>query len=209
MNKQPNAAARCHVERTGRRRLARQALRSPGGSGARNWPTVWMAKLAKALDILARHRPGGGHRHWVKSGHIARKIAPPPSPLPAPGPVLHPAEAQPWRSRHGDGKDTVLASLIRQNRRTVRRHRQPYRRWSIPLISITMQRGRLGNAADPDLARYRRPVRWFRRRPSTTMMLALGDALAVALLERKGFHARRFPGIPGGPAGRCCCGSAT
>ena len=38
---------------------------------------------------------------------------------------------------------------------------------------------------------------------STTMMLALGDALAVALLERKGFSAEDFHELhPGGKLGQ-------
>ena len=37
---------------------------------------------------------------------------------------------------------------------------------------------------------------------STTMQLALGDALAVALLERRGFTARAFPGVPSGRQAR-------
>ena len=46
---------------------------------------------------------------------------------------------------------------------------------------------------------------------STTMMLALGDALAVALLERRGFSERRFPAscIPAASSAGSCCASPT
>ena len=45
---------------------------------------------------------------------------------------------------------------------------------------------------------------------STTMMVALGDALALALLERKGFSSADLAGfIRAAGSGAGCCGCAT
>jgi arabinose-5-phosphate isomerase len=81
------------------------------------------------------------------------------------------------------------------------------RRWDIPLIGITMKlESALGAAADVTLVLPKcaeagsmsvAPT------TSTTMMLALGDALAVALVDRKGFSLEDFHALhPGGKLGQ-------
>jgi len=81
------------------------------------------------------------------------------------------------------------------------------RRWSIPLIAITSRAdSTLGASADAVLLLA--PVGeagliGLAPTTSTTMMLALGDALAVALLERRGFSAEDFHQLhPGGKLGQ-------
>jgi arabinose-5-phosphate isomerase len=142
-----------------------------------------------------------------KSGHIARKIAATFASTGTPALFVHPAEAS-----HGDlgmvteqdavlalsnsGETTELADVINYTRR-----------WHIPLIAITgVATSALGSAADillalPKVAEAGSIA--LAPTTSTTMMLALGDALAIALLERRGFSAEDFKEFhPGGKLGQ-------
>lgn len=164
-------------------------------------------ELAKALDVLARVTGRVVVTGMGKSGHIARKIAATLASTGTPAQFVHPAEAS-----HGDlgmvtAKDAVLALSNSGETAELSDVISYTRRWSIPLIAITMQReSALGNAADVTLtlpkvteacSLIQAPT------TSTTMMLALGDALAVALLERKGFSTDDFQQLhPGGKLGQ-------
>jgi arabinose-5-phosphate isomerase len=142
-----------------------------------------------------------------KSGHVACKIAATMASTGTPSHFVHPAEAS-----HGDmgmitpndavlalsnsGETAELADLITYSRR-----------WRIPLIAITSRRNStLGNAADVTLAlpaTGEAGALGLAPTSSTTMMLALGDALALGLLERKGFSAEDFHQLhPGGKLGQ-------
>ena len=142
-----------------------------------------------------------------KSGHIARKIAATFASTGTPAQFVHPAEAS-----HGDlgmvtagdavvalsnsGETFELADIVSHTRR-----------WSIPLIAITTSAGStLGAAADVTLLLPKvgeAGSMAIAPTTSTTMMLALGDALAVALLERKGFSPEDFRALhPGGKLGQ-------
>jgi len=164
-------------------------------------------KVGKALDLLAHVTGRVIITGMGKSGHIARKIAATFASTGTPALFVHPAEAS-----HGDlgmvtagdavvalsnsGETFELADIINYTRR-----------WSIPLIAIT-SRGdsALGSAADvtlllPNLGEA--GSMGIAPTTSTTMMLALGDALAVALLERKGFSTEDFRQLhPGGKLGQ-------
>jgi arabinose-5-phosphate isomerase len=141
-----------------------------------------------------------------KSGHVARKIAATLASTGTPAHYVHPAEAS-----HGDigmirpedvilalswsGETTELADLIGYAKR-----------FRVPLIAITSSAdSTLGRQADLCLAlpkaREACP-NGLAPTTSTTMQLALGDALAVALLERRGFTAEHFRVYhPGGKLG--------
>ena len=142
-----------------------------------------------------------------KSGHIARKIAATLSSTGTPAYFVHPAEAS-----HGDlgaitgddvllmlswgGETAELADLITYAKR-----------FRIPLIGIASNPdSTLMEAADVKLLLPRSPEACpmgLAPTTSTTMMLALGDALAVALMERKGFSADQYRDFhPGGSLGR-------
>lgn len=168
--------------------------------------------FAKAVDILvALGRNAGQSRVIVsgmgKSGHVARKIAATMASTGTPAFFVHPAEAS-----HGDlgmvaqgdallclsnsGDVPEMADLIAHAKR-----------FGIPLIGITSkQRSALGQAAD--VALLLPPVEeacpmGLAPTTSTTMMLALGDALAVAMLERKGFTRDDYRVFhPGGRLGK-------
>ncbi|MBL8709960.1 MAG: KpsF/GutQ family sugar-phosphate isomerase [Rhodospirillaceae bacterium] len=165
------------------------------------------ALLQRALDLLAAVTGRVIVSGMGKSGHIARKIAASMASTGTPALFVHPAEAS-----HGDmgmitssdavvalsnsGETAELADLITYSRR-----------WRIPLIGITSRRdSTLGNAADVTLTlppAGEAGVLGLAPTTSTTMTLALGDALTVGLLERKGFSAEDFHRLhPGGKLGQ-------
>ncbi|MBV9374795.1 MAG: KpsF/GutQ family sugar-phosphate isomerase [Alphaproteobacteria bacterium] len=142
-----------------------------------------------------------------KSGHIARKIAATLASTGTPAQFVHPVEAS-----HGDlgmiGSGDSILALSNSGETTEFADIVAYsRRCNIPLIAITAgARSTLAAAADVVLllpeAAEACPM-GLAPTTSTTMMVGLGDALALALLERKGFSSadfRRFH--PGGRLGR-------
>ena len=142
-----------------------------------------------------------------KSGHVARKIAATLASTGSPAQFVHPGEAS-----HGDlgmitPKDAVLA-LSYSGRTTELSDLVAYtRRYDIPLIAITGERtSALAEAADVSLILPRMPEACpmgLAPTTSTTMALGLGDALAIALLERRGFSAADFQVFhPGGALGK-------
>jgi len=142
-----------------------------------------------------------------KSGHIARKIA---ATLASTGTAaffVHPAEAS-----HGDlgmigSRDVILALSNSGDTEELADILAHTRRFRIPLIAMTGgHSSSLANAADVRLLLPQVPEACpmgLSPTSSTTMMLALGDALAVALLERKGFSHSDYHALhPGGKLGR-------
>jgi arabinose-5-phosphate isomerase len=161
----------------------------------------------RALDLLH----GATGRVIVtgmgKSGHIARKIAATMASTGTPAQFVHPAEAS-----HGDmgmitSADAVLALSNSGETAELNDLIAYSRRWRIPLIGITSRgKSTLGNAADVTLAlppTGEAGALGLAPTSSTTMMLALGDALALGLLERKGFSVEDFHQLhPGGKLGQ-------
>jgi len=142
-----------------------------------------------------------------KSGHVARKIAATMASTGCPALYVHPGEAS-----HGDlgmiVKDDVVIALSNSGETAELTDLVDYtRRFSLPLIGITSrEKSALAQAADVVLLLPPEPeVGSLGLAPttSTTMMLALGDALAVAALECKGFTAEDFRNFhPGGKLGK-------
>jgi arabinose-5-phosphate isomerase len=131
-----------------------------------------------------------------KSGHIARKIAATLSSTGAPALFIHPTEAS-----HGDlgaiRKGDSILVLSRSGETSELSDIVHFaRRFGAPLIAMTAARGStLGRAADVALLLPPAPEACSETQApttSTTMMIALGDALAVALLQRRGFDASAF-----------------
>jgi arabinose-5-phosphate isomerase len=142
-----------------------------------------------------------------KSGHIARKIAATLSSTGTPAYFVHPAEAS-----HGDlgaiTRDDVLLMLSWRGETAELSDLITYaKRFAIPLIAIASNAdSTLMQAADVKLALPCAPEACpmgLAPTTSTTTMLVLGDALAVALMERKGFGAEQYRDLhPGGSLGR-------
>ncbi|HRH17239.1 MAG TPA: KpsF/GutQ family sugar-phosphate isomerase [Aquabacterium sp.] len=142
-----------------------------------------------------------------KSGHVGRKIAATLASTGTPAMFVHPAEAH-----HGDlgmvtPQDVVLALSNSGESEELTGLLPVLKRQGVPLIAIT---GR----ADSSLARHADivldsavaveacPLN-LAPTASTTAQLALGDALAVVLLDARGFKAEDFArSHPGGSLGR-------
>ena len=142
-----------------------------------------------------------------KSGHVGRKIAATLASTGSPAQFIHPVEAS-----HGDlgmvgPRDAILALSNSGETAELADIVAYSRRFAIPLIAITAGAGStLAGAADVVLllpqAAEACPM-GLAPTTSTTMMMAIGDALAIALLERKGFSAADFRLFhPGGKLGR-------
>jgi len=163
--------------------------------------------FSRAVDILIAVRGRVVVSGMGKSGHIARKIAATLSSTGTPAQFVHPAEAS-----HGDlgaltaadavimlsnsGETAELSDLITYSKRH-----------GIPLIGIASNpQSALIAASNAALllpkAQEACPM-GLAPTTSTTLMLALGDALAVALMERKGFSADQYRDLhPAGALGR-------
>jgi arabinose-5-phosphate isomerase len=141
-----------------------------------------------------------------KSGHVGNKIAATLSSTGTPAYFVHPAEAS-----HGDlgmiTADDVIIALSWSGETAELKNLIDYsRRFRIGLIAVTSDgASTLGKAADVALvlpqAREACPLN-LAPTTSSLMQLALGDALAIALLESRGFTAIDFRNLhPGGRLG--------
>ncbi|MBI3311991.1 MAG: KpsF/GutQ family sugar-phosphate isomerase [Candidatus Omnitrophica bacterium] len=142
-----------------------------------------------------------------KPGFVGQKISATFSSLGVPSLWLHPAEAA-----HGDlgrvtGQDVVIA-LSHSGETDEILHLLPVlRRIGAKLIAVTGNAGsRLARQADVVLDTFVKEEAspWgLVPTASTTAMLALGDALAVALSEKRGFSPKDFAALhPGGNLGK-------
>ncbi len=165
------------------------------------------SRFGVAVDLCAAARGRLIVTGIGKSGHVARKIAATLASTGTPTQFVHPAEAS-----HGDlgmiGVDDAILALSNSGESDEMADIIAYsRRFKIPLVAITGgRRSTLAEAADVVLmlpsAAEACPM-GLAPTTSTTMMIALGDALAIALLERKGFSSADFQRFhPGGKIGR-------
>ena len=163
--------------------------------------------FARAVMLIARSRGRVIVSGVGKSGLIGRKIAATLTSTGTPATFLHPVE-----SVHGDlgivGPDDI-AILLSKSGETgeMLPLLQELKRLGVGVIAITGEvRSTLGRAADATLdAAVTEEACPHDLAPttSTTAALALGDALAVALLEQKGFRREDFARLhPGGALGR-------
>jgi arabinose-5-phosphate isomerase len=142
-----------------------------------------------------------------KSGHVARKIAATLASTGTPAMFVHPGEAS-----HGDlgmitRQDAVLALSNSGETSELVSIVDYAKRFAIPLVAIT-GRGESSLAAAAEIALVLPDApeacpMGLAPTTSTTLMLALGDALATALLEKRGFTEDEFRTFhPGGKLGR-------
>ena len=158
------------------------------------------------VDLILRARGRVIVSGIGKSGHIGRKIAATLASTGTPAQFVHAAEAA-----HGDlgmiTRDDVILMLSHSGKtmelQAVMAHAQRFR---IPLVAITSNaESPLAQAADHVLllpvAEEACPLK-LAPTTSTTMQLALGDALAMALLTARGFTPEDFGRFhPGGNLG--------
>ncbi len=162
--------------------------------------------FVRAVDLLNAAKGRIICTGMGKSGHVARKIAATFASTGSAALFVHPAEAS-----HGDlgmiTADDVIVALSKSGEARELADVLAYaKRFGIPLIALTADpKSALGRAADAVLeladtgeatAEVNAPT------TSTTLQMAIGDALAVALLERRGFKPQDFQVFhPGGKIG--------
>ena len=163
--------------------------------------------FAAAVDLVARSTGRVVVSGVGKSGHVGRKIAATLTSTGTPATFLHPVE-----SLHGDlgvvgaGDVALLLSKSGESEELLVLM-QHLRRFGVRIVAVTgAPASTLAREADAALdASVREEACPHDLAPtsSTTAALALGDALAVAVLERKGFRREDFARLhPGGALGR-------
>jgi arabinose-5-phosphate isomerase len=166
-----------------------------------------------AVDLLYSCKGRAVVTGMGKSGIIARKIAATLSSTGTPAMFMHPVEAV-----HGDlgmvvRGDVVIALSSSGETEEILRLLATIKRLQVPLISfsgdaISAQASLSTLAAAADVALdcsvdQEACTLGLAPTASTTCMLALGDALAVALSEKRGFKAEDFANLhPGGKLGK-------
>lgn len=165
-------------------------------------PVDFDAVVARLLALPGRVIVSG----MGKSGHVANKIAATLASTGTPAQAVHPGEAS-----HGDlgmitRNDAVILISNSGETRELADMIAYVTRFDIPLIALTKRR-------DSTLARAAEHVLLMPDAPeacsigmapttSTTMTMALGDALAVALMEARGFDRESYHAFhPGGTLG--------
>ena len=171
------------------------ALRGPLGEG-----------FIAAVDLIRAAQGRVIVTGMGKSGHVARKIASTFASTGTPALYVHPAEAS-----HGDlgmiaSNDVIIALSWSGETAELKNLTDYSRRFRIGLIAMTANaESTLAKAADVTLtlpqAREACPHN-LAPTTSSLIQLALGDALAIALLESRGFTAAQFGLLhPGGKLG--------
>jgi arabinose-5-phosphate isomerase len=184
------------------------------------------ADFDRALDLLFTCRGRVVVTGMGKSGLIARKIAATLSSTGSPALYLHPVDAL-----HGDlgmivRGDVVLALSASGETEEILQLLATIKRLQVPLIALTGDATTYDDVAEKPTADDVRPPRastlassadialdcsisreacslGLAPTASTTTMLALGDALAVALSEKRGFKEEDFANLhPGGKLGK-------
>ena len=195
------------VRNAGADRLAAERVLGLAATGLQALAASLDSRFDRALDLLAAVEGRVVVTGMGKSGHIARKIAATLASTGTPALFVHPAEAS-----HGDlgmiaERDGVIALSNSGSTAEMGHIVAHAKRFRLPLIAIT-SRGESAFAEAADAALILPKVQeacpvGMAPTTSTTMMLALGDALAVALMERRGFTATDFHALhPGGQLGQ-------
>jgi arabinose-5-phosphate isomerase len=165
------------------------------------------ASFEKSIDLLMQTKGRVIFSGIGKSGHIANKIASTFSSTGTPAFFVHPSEAS-----HGDlgmitPQDTLIILSLSGKTAELMDMVKYAQRFDIPFIALTQKaESLLSKAAHYTLLLPLAPEACplgLAPTTSTTMMLALGDALAMALLKRKGLSAEEFKNFhPGGYLGQ-------
>jgi arabinose-5-phosphate isomerase len=163
-------------------------------------------RFAEAVELLRNCRGRVIVTGMGKSGHVGLKVAATFSSTGSPAYFVHPSEAS-----HGDlgmiTREDVIVAFSWSGETVELGNIVSYsRRFAVPLIAVTSNPGStLGQAAEIVLALPQAKEacpHGLAPTTSTVMQLALGDCLAIALLESKGFTARDFKTLhPGGQLG--------
>ena len=162
-------------------------------------------KYVKTVDLILNCKGRVIISGMGKSGHIANKISATLASTGTPAFFIHPAEAS-----HGDlgmitAQDVVILLSNSGETKELRDIIYYCKRFEIPIVGIVRkQDSELANASTIPLVipAVKEANNVNAPTTSTTMMLALGDCLAVSLIEARGFNSDNFGTFhPGGKLG--------
>ena len=164
-------------------------------------------EFEKAVEVLYKTKGKVVVTGVGKSGHVGAKIAATLASTGTPSFFMHPTEAM-----HGDlgmiGKDdTLLAISFSGESEELTKILPHVQRFGVPIVAMARDKfSTLGKFSDVfvklDVSKEACPLD-AAPTSSTTLTLALGDALAVCLMEKRGFKKEDFANFhPGGSLGK-------
>lgn len=164
-------------------------------------------EFEKAVEVLYKTKGKVVVTGVGKSGHVGAKIAATLASTGTPSFFMHPTEAM-----HGDlgmiGKDdTLLAISFSGESEELTKILPHVQRFGVPIVAMAKDKfSTLGKFSDAfvklDVSKEACPLD-AAPTSSTTLTLALGDALAVCLMEKRGFKKEDFANFhPGGSLGK-------
>ena len=187
-------------------KIAANVLRTEANELTRN-AEILDGEFEKAVEVLYKTKGKVVVTGVGKSGHVGAKIAATLASTGTPSFFMHPTEAM-----HGDlgmiGKDdTLLAISFSGESEELTKILPHVQRFGVPIVAMARDKfstlGKFSNAfVKLDVSKEACPLD-AAPTSSTTLTLALGDALAVCLMEKRGFKKEDFANFhPGGSLGK-------
>ena len=187
-------------------KIAANVLKTEANELARN-AEILDGEFEKAVEVLYKTKGKVVVTGVGKSGHVGAKIAATLASTGTPSFFMHPTEAM-----HGDlgmiGKDdTLLAISFSGESEELTKILPHVQRFGVPIVAMARDKfstlGKFSNAfVKLDVSKEACPLD-AAPTSSTTLTLALGDALAVCLMEKRGFKKEDFANFhPGGSLGK-------
>ena len=187
-------------------KIAANVLKTEANELTRN-AEILDGEFEKAVEVLYKTKGKVVVTGVGKSGHVGVKIAATLASTGTPSFFMHPTEAM-----HGDlgmiGKDdTLLAISFSGESEELTKILPHVQRFGVPIVAMARDKfSTLGKFSDAfvklDVSKEACPLD-AAPTSSTTLTLALGDALAVCLMEKRGFKKEDFANFhPGGSLGK-------
>ena len=187
-------------------KIAANVLKTEANELTRN-AEILDGEFEKAVEVLYKTKGKVVVTGVGKSGHVGAKIAATLASTGTPSFFMHPTEAM-----HGDlgmiGKDdTLLAISFSGESEELTKILPHVQRFCVPIVAMARDKfSTLGKFSDAfvklDVSKEACPLD-AAPTSSTTLTLALGDALAVCLMEKRGFKKEDFANFhPGGSLGK-------
>ncbi len=187
-------------------KIAANVLKTEANELTRN-AEILDGEFEKAVELLYQTKGKVVVTGVGKSGHVGAKIAATLASTGTPSFFMHPTEAM-----HGDlgmiGKDdTLLAISFSGESEELAKILPHVQRFGVPIVAMARDKfSTLGKFSDAfvklDVSKEACPLD-AAPTSSTTLTLALGDALAVCLMEKRGFKKEDFANFhPGGSLGK-------
>ena len=187
-------------------KIAANVLKTEANELTRN-AEILDGEFEKAVEVLYKTKGKVVVTGVGKSGHVGAKIAATLASTGTPSFFMHPTEAM-----HGDlgmiGKDdTLLAISFSGESEELTKILPHVQRFGVPIVAMARDKfSTLGKFSDAfvklDVSKEACPLD-AAPTSSTTLTLALGDALAVCLMKKRGFKKEDFANFhPGGSLGK-------